>query len=610
MIRKIINESENNLKPHIITKDELKELNDYLKRNGRTEYIDTYRDNNSIYTDISWGDWKHDHIWIQHLVREFFINRDVYVKHESFTTEEDGSDTYSAEHIWTLYDLPRTSFSESASDVGQVKILDDMLSDLISNVPDDILNHNIDLFNKIAKDLKIKDFNKIYVFIHDGTYDLGDYTDKFELVKTYDKLLKDFEDVRLFKFNNILLVQEFVDNGRYFIYAKSENDLDALVDVIDNYYNETNDSNVDQLEESAGSDNKTKYDDAEDIADFLDTLIKTNRDKLKELMSKYGVKNNYNLARKISDEDLDELGYKPPKLDPEEYKDWFDKYVKDNDKYFPRVDIKNDRYDYYKYDNKDFAYDRDNSTVIYLFRDANEVSELGDEAPYRELDAIDFSEDDWKNKDERDWHLSKYIDNLNAEVNNLMNDFIKYELPESHKKESVSESKTDFSSLKDTHTKYQAQLNVDASIYDYSGERDNITNDDIKDGVELAIADLSKEIKKRIDKKLNKDNTYVDLSDNDVDTYDFTESVIYSYIYIDSSVNSDIAINAIKEITNLDAYGETTFTDFDYDKGSVVRASDYIPATYAGWTEYPTIKSDMSIQIIITSVEDIKRAED
>lgn len=46
-----------------------------------------------------WGDWKHDHLYIRHLVTEFLRELGLPYVYDEVVTEEDGSDTYSAEHI-------------------------------------------------------------------------------------------------------------------------------------------------------------------------------------------------------------------------------------------------------------------------------------------------------------------------------------------------------------------------------------------------------------------------------------------------------------------------------------------------------------------------------
>lgn len=58
-----------------------------------------------IEVEIGWGDWKHDHLYCDHIMREngyILINEDVI--------EEDGSDTYSSIHYYrkfTLEDLKK-----------------------------------------------------------------------------------------------------------------------------------------------------------------------------------------------------------------------------------------------------------------------------------------------------------------------------------------------------------------------------------------------------------------------------------------------------------------------------------------------------------------------
>ena len=50
---------------------------------------------NMIAVEITWGDWKHDHLRLEWLVRE---NMPEVKYINSYTTEDDGSDCYSAIH--------------------------------------------------------------------------------------------------------------------------------------------------------------------------------------------------------------------------------------------------------------------------------------------------------------------------------------------------------------------------------------------------------------------------------------------------------------------------------------------------------------------------------
>lgn len=50
-----------------------------------------------IKVEITWGDWKHEHLYLDYLMRKAGFD-----KVSEFTTEEDGSDTYSAVHVYRL----------------------------------------------------------------------------------------------------------------------------------------------------------------------------------------------------------------------------------------------------------------------------------------------------------------------------------------------------------------------------------------------------------------------------------------------------------------------------------------------------------------------------
>ncbi len=71
-------------------------IHDFLNDNG--VWAEVYQYNHSIaayVVSISWGDWKHDHLWARDLMSYL-----GYVEIGSKVTEEDGSDTYSAEHYF------------------------------------------------------------------------------------------------------------------------------------------------------------------------------------------------------------------------------------------------------------------------------------------------------------------------------------------------------------------------------------------------------------------------------------------------------------------------------------------------------------------------------
>lgn len=62
-------------------------------------YVDVFVDwDNDICYQIDWGDWKHEHLRADWLVKEFLNGLGYRYLISEETTEEDGSDTYSAEH--------------------------------------------------------------------------------------------------------------------------------------------------------------------------------------------------------------------------------------------------------------------------------------------------------------------------------------------------------------------------------------------------------------------------------------------------------------------------------------------------------------------------------
>ena len=50
---------------------------------------------NKVYASVSWGDWKHDHLFL----KEIMFNRGYSIENEH-VTEEDGSDAYSADYVF------------------------------------------------------------------------------------------------------------------------------------------------------------------------------------------------------------------------------------------------------------------------------------------------------------------------------------------------------------------------------------------------------------------------------------------------------------------------------------------------------------------------------
>ena len=82
------------LKESVDISDKVEVIRNLLENAGI--YADVYSTGrNSIAVDIEWGDWKHDHLACEYIIKNHFPECKIFAK----TTEEDGSDTYSATHL-------------------------------------------------------------------------------------------------------------------------------------------------------------------------------------------------------------------------------------------------------------------------------------------------------------------------------------------------------------------------------------------------------------------------------------------------------------------------------------------------------------------------------
>ena len=61
-------------------------------------YAEVYAGHDYIAAEISWGDWKHEHLRCKWLTEDFFSARGNHVSIQTEVTEEDGTDCYSAIH--------------------------------------------------------------------------------------------------------------------------------------------------------------------------------------------------------------------------------------------------------------------------------------------------------------------------------------------------------------------------------------------------------------------------------------------------------------------------------------------------------------------------------
>ena len=87
-------------------------LNNFLNENDL--YPELWREGNNIYVSIHWGDWKHDHLRLHYLVNEFNKANDINIEHiNTQITEEDGSDTYSAIHVFEITDIVKEDLTDT-----------------------------------------------------------------------------------------------------------------------------------------------------------------------------------------------------------------------------------------------------------------------------------------------------------------------------------------------------------------------------------------------------------------------------------------------------------------------------------------------------------------
>lgn len=71
---------------------DIQQLQKYLNDNDLYWSVLCESDDTFIIT-IEWGDWKHDHLYLQHLMGKVNLPLKSYI-----ITEENGSDCYSAEY--------------------------------------------------------------------------------------------------------------------------------------------------------------------------------------------------------------------------------------------------------------------------------------------------------------------------------------------------------------------------------------------------------------------------------------------------------------------------------------------------------------------------------
>ena len=83
--------------------DKVQEIQEYLKENEIFGEVAEW--NNQIVISIEWGDWKHDHAYLDYLVTNYLILKGIGYVASEVVDEEDGSDCYSATHYFRLKEV-------------------------------------------------------------------------------------------------------------------------------------------------------------------------------------------------------------------------------------------------------------------------------------------------------------------------------------------------------------------------------------------------------------------------------------------------------------------------------------------------------------------------
>lgn len=73
----------------------VKEVTEILNKGELYDSIVDATNDDKVVVNLFWGDWKHEHLWLKHLMAE---NGYEHLSEE--VTEENGSDCYSAEHVF------------------------------------------------------------------------------------------------------------------------------------------------------------------------------------------------------------------------------------------------------------------------------------------------------------------------------------------------------------------------------------------------------------------------------------------------------------------------------------------------------------------------------
>ena len=84
------------MKQHV--REAIEKTEKILEAEGISALVSAYEDISAFTVEINWGDWKHEHARAKYIIESNGIGKLV----KSETTEEDGSDTYSAIHYFIV----------------------------------------------------------------------------------------------------------------------------------------------------------------------------------------------------------------------------------------------------------------------------------------------------------------------------------------------------------------------------------------------------------------------------------------------------------------------------------------------------------------------------
>lgn len=202
--------------------DTIKSLaNEFADRLSEQDaYYDIWFDekDNTITVGVDWGDWKHDHMWLDIFADKFFREKGYDLDNMNVeVTDEDGSDTYSANHTYVLgakrpveegasyrglayYEYPKgsdchvretpscfvatdrrgTTIGDSKTKAGAEGLIDDYLKD--KKVKEDLDDGEAFYYVKYWEDEELRDLGESEIY-------MDDFKTKEEAIRLAKKLI-------------------------------------------------------------------------------------------------------------------------------------------------------------------------------------------------------------------------------------------------------------------------------------------------------------------------------------------------------------------------------------------------------------------------------------